>query len=187
MASHGAGVAIGYLSDPDAARRMADALVAFGRRAVSVRMDVTVEDEVVAAFARARAELGAIDIVVSNAGREAEHPLVEMTLEDWGDVIGTNLTGTFLVCREGAQELAPHGIRVAAVAPGAIATPINAQLLDDPAALAQVEGQVPMGRIGRVEEVARAAVWLASGAASYVTGATLVVDGGMALYPPDSG
>jgi glucose 1-dehydrogenase len=86
-----------------------------------------------------------------------------------------------------AKELAPRGIRVVCIAPGAIATPINQDLLEDPEARARVERQIPMGRIGAVEEVARAAAWLASGAASYVTGATLVVDGGLTLYPPDSG
>lgn len=232
MAAHGAGVAIGYRSDGDEARRLAAGILALGRRAVAVRMDVTAEDEVVAAFATAGAELGPVDVVVSNAGREAERPLVEMSLEDWHDVIDTNLTGTFLMCREGARamtgrgdggaivvitsvhdrmpwtgfshyaaskggaklflesiakELAPRGIRVVAIAPGAIATPINEEMLDDPEARGAVEAQIPMARIGRAEEVARAAVWLASGAASYVTGATLVVDGGMTLYPPDAG
>jgi glucose 1-dehydrogenase len=86
-----------------------------------------------------------------------------------------------------AKELAPHGIRVAAVAPGAIATAINRESLDEPAEVAAVEAQIPMGRIGEAAEVARAIAWLASGQASYVTGATLLVDGGITLYPPGSG
>lgn len=232
LAAHGAGVAIGYRSDPESARAMASDLTAQGRRALAVRMDVGREDEVREAFARTRDELGAIDLVVANAGREAERPLLEMSLEDWHDVIGTNLTGTFLCCREGARqmvehgrggtivgvtsvhdrmpwtgfshyaaskggqrlflesiakELAPRGVRVVAVAPGAIATPINEEMLDDPGARGAVEAQIPMGRVGGVGEVARATAWLASDQASYVTGATLVVDGGMTLYPPDAG
>ena len=86
-----------------------------------------------------------------------------------------------------AKELAPHRIRVAAVAPGAIATPINREILDDPDALAALEKQIPMARMGEVDEVARAVAWLASDQASYITGATLLVDGGMTLYPPDAG
>jgi glucose 1-dehydrogenase len=86
-----------------------------------------------------------------------------------------------------AKELAPHGIRVVAVAPGAIATPINRETLDEPEELAQTERQIPLGRIGEPAEVARAVAWLASDQASYVTGATLLVDGGLTLYPPGSG
>lgn len=82
-----------------------------------------------------------------------------------------------------ARELAPHGIRVVQVAPGAILTPINQELIDDPAKRAQVEGQVPWGRMGKPEEIAAAIAWLASRDAEYVTGATIFVDGGMTLYP----
>ncbi len=86
-----------------------------------------------------------------------------------------------------AKELAPHGIRVNAVAPGAIATPINRHLQGDHEARARVEAQIPMGRMGGVDEVAPAVAWLASDQASYVTGATLLVDGGLTLYPPGAG
>lgn len=232
LAAHGAGVAVGYHSDPATADEMVDTLTSQGAEAVAVRIDVGSEDSVGRAFAHARAALGRIDVVVCNAGVETQSPLVEMSLAAWSEVVDTNLTGAFLCSREGARamieqrgggvivgitsvhdrmpwagfshysaskggqklffesiakELAPHGIRVVAVAPGAIATPINREMLDDPAARAQVEGQIPMARIGAVEEVARAAAWLASDSASYVTGATLVVDGGMTLYPPGSG
>lgn len=82
-----------------------------------------------------------------------------------------------------ARELAPHGIRVVQVAPGAILTPINQVLIDDPAKRDAVESQVPWGRLGRPEEIAAAIAWLASADAEYVTGATIFVDGGMTLYP----
>jgi glucose 1-dehydrogenase len=82
-----------------------------------------------------------------------------------------------------AYELAPHGIRVVQVAPGAIATPINRDVLEDPKARAQVEAEIPLGRWGRVEDVSRAVAWVASEQADYVVGATLFVDGGMTLYP----
>lgn len=82
-----------------------------------------------------------------------------------------------------AKELAPSGIRVVSVAPGAIDTPINKDVLADPKASALVKAEIPLGRWGHVNDVARAVAWLASDHASYVTGATLFVDGGMTLYP----
>jgi glucose 1-dehydrogenase len=82
-----------------------------------------------------------------------------------------------------AKELAPHRIRVVGVAPGAILTPINQELIDDPDKRREVEGEVPWGRLGKPEEVAGAIAWLAGPEAEYVTGTTLFVDGGMTLYP----
>ncbi|HEV2076026.1 MAG TPA: glucose 1-dehydrogenase [Thermoleophilaceae bacterium] len=82
-----------------------------------------------------------------------------------------------------ARELAPHGIRVVSVGPGAILTPINQELVDDPEKRREVEEQVPWGRLGEPEEIAAAISWLAGPEAEYVTGSTLFVDGGMTLYP----
>lgn len=228
LAAHGAGVAINYLHDPAVATEMAEAIERAGGRALPVQMDVSREDDVLRAFAEARATLGGLDLVVCNAGVEAPHALLEMSLEDWRFVIDVNLTGAFLCAREGARamradgvpgaivlissvheqipwklfshycaskgglklfgqsiarELAPHGIRVVSVAPGAIATPINAAVLSDPAQRAEVESQIPLGRWGEVEDVARAVAWAASDQAEYVVGSTIFVDGGMTLYP----
>ena len=82
-----------------------------------------------------------------------------------------------------AQELAGHRIRVNSIAPGAITTPINRSAWETPAALQALLALIPYGRVGVPEDVARAAVWLASDEADYVHGQTLVVDGGMTLYP----
>ena len=82
-----------------------------------------------------------------------------------------------------AQELAPDRIRVNAIAPGAIRTPINTAAWNTPEAYAELMKLVPYGRIGEPGDIAQAAVWLASDAADYVTGTTLFVDGGMTLYP----
>ena len=82
-----------------------------------------------------------------------------------------------------AQEVAADGIRVNAVAPGAIRTPINRDAWDTDAALEKLLKLIPYGRIGEPEDVARAVAWLASDEADYVTGVTLYVDGGMTLYP----
>jgi glucose 1-dehydrogenase len=82
-----------------------------------------------------------------------------------------------------AKELAPLGIRVVNVAPGAIDTPINKDVLANPEASAGVLAEIPLGRWGHVQDIARAVAWLASEQAAYVTGATLFIDGGMSLYP----
>jgi glucose 1-dehydrogenase len=82
-----------------------------------------------------------------------------------------------------AKELAPHRIRVVNVAPGAILTPINKELMEDAAKRREVEAEIPWGRLGQPEEIAAAIAWLASSDADYVVGTTLFVDGGMTLYP----
>jgi glucose 1-dehydrogenase len=91
--------------------------------------------------------------------------------------------GVMMLMKTIAQELAPHRIRVNAIAPGAIRTPINTAAWSTPEAYAELMTLVPYKRIGEPEDIAQAAVWLASDAADYVTGATLFVDGGMTLYP----
>ncbi|MDZ7964542.1 MAG: SDR family oxidoreductase [Nostoc sp. DedSLP03] len=82
-----------------------------------------------------------------------------------------------------AQELAPHKIRVNSIAPGAIKTPINKSAWDTPEAEAKLLKLIPAKRVGDVEDIAKAAVWLASDDSDYVYGTTLFVDGGMTLYP----
>ncbi len=91
--------------------------------------------------------------------------------------------GIMMLMRSIAQELAPHRIRVNSIAPGAIRTPINTAAWDTRAAYEDLMTLIPYKRIGEPDDIARAAVWLASDAADYVTGATLFVDGGMTLYP----
>jgi glucose 1-dehydrogenase len=82
-----------------------------------------------------------------------------------------------------AKELAPKRIRVVNVAPGAIATPINKDVLEDDVKRRAVEVEIPWGRFGKPEEIAGAVAWLASDEAEYVTATTLFVDGGMTAYP----
>jgi glucose 1-dehydrogenase len=230
LAAHGAAVAVDHLGDDDTdARALAGAIAAAGGRATTVRLDVTDEDLVAAAFARAHDELGGpVDLLVSNAGVEAPFALVDMELAEWRRVIDVNLTGAFLCAREAARglraadapgalvfissvheqipwptfshycaskggmklfmqtiarELAPHGIRCANIAPGAIETPINRDVLADPEQRAAVLAEIPYGRWGRPEDIARAVAWVASPRADYVLGTTLLVDGGMTLYP----
>jgi glucose 1-dehydrogenase len=82
-----------------------------------------------------------------------------------------------------AKELAPNKIRVVNVAPGAIATPINKDVLEDDVMRRAVEAEIPWGRFGQPEEIAAAVAWLASPEAEYVTATTMFVDGGMTAYP----
>lgn len=91
--------------------------------------------------------------------------------------------GSKLFAQTIARELAPHGIRVLSVAPGAIETPINADVLANPDKRGAVEAEIPLGRWGRVADVARTVAWAASDQAAYIVGATIFVDGGMTLYP----
>ncbi|MBI1789468.1 MAG: glucose 1-dehydrogenase [Acidobacteria bacterium] len=82
-----------------------------------------------------------------------------------------------------ALEYAGQGIRVNAVGPGAVVTPINQAWIDNPQAKAQVESHIPMGRAARAEEIAAVFAFLASDDASYITGQTIFACGGLTLYP----
>ena len=91
--------------------------------------------------------------------------------------------GVSMLMKTMAQELAPHRIRANAISPGAIKTPINTAAWNTPEAKAALLELIPYGRVGEVDDIGRAAVWLASDASDYVTGTILYVDGGMTLYP----
>ncbi|MEO8140191.1 MAG: SDR family oxidoreductase, partial [Gemmatimonadota bacterium] len=91
--------------------------------------------------------------------------------------------GVMLLMKSIAQEYAAERIRVNSVAPGAIRTPINREAWETPEAHQALLKLIPYKRIGEPEDLARAAVWLVSDEADYVTGTTLFVDGGMTLYP----
>jgi glucose 1-dehydrogenase len=229
LGAEGAGVCVNYYSEKEseAADAVVSAVEKSGGHAISVQADVGKEDDVKRMVERTVKELGGLELLVNNAGIEKQIPLLEMSLDDWNAVIGTNLTGAFLCMREAgkaiadggggvivnmssvhefipwpgfahycsskggmrllmqtaARELADKKIRVVNIAPGAIATPINDFVLDDPEAKHAVESEIPLGRMGDPEEIAAAVVWAASDQASYLTGTTIVVDGGMSLYP----
>jgi glucose 1-dehydrogenase len=91
--------------------------------------------------------------------------------------------GVSLFMKSVAQELAERRVRVNAISPGAIRTPINRAAWETPEALRGLLDLIPYGRIGETDDIGRAAVWLASDESDYVNGATLYVDGGMTLYP----
>jgi glucose 1-dehydrogenase len=91
--------------------------------------------------------------------------------------------GVSMLMKTMAQELAMHRIRVNAVSPGAIKTPINRDAWATPEAERQLLKLIPYERVGDTQDIAHATVWLASDFSDYVNGATLYVDGGMTLYP----
>jgi glucose 1-dehydrogenase len=91
--------------------------------------------------------------------------------------------GVMMMMESLAQEVAPHRIRVNAIAPGAIRTPINRSAWATKTAYDRLMTLVPYRRIGEPDDIAKAAVWLASDESDYVVGATLFIDGGMTLYP----
>ncbi len=95
----------------------------------------------------------------------------------------TSKAGIEMMTKTMALELAQENIRVNAVAPGAIETDMNEELKEDKAELNKVLRRIPLQRIGTSEEVANMVEFLASDKASYVTGSTFFVDGGMTLYP----
>ena len=92
--------------------------------------------------------------------------------------------GMRMLTRTAGVELGPHNIRVVGVGPGAVATPINEELLQNPEALKKLDTAIPLGRMAQPESIARAVAFLASDEADYITAATLFVDGGMMQQSP---
>jgi glucose 1-dehydrogenase len=91
--------------------------------------------------------------------------------------------GLGMFTRTLAQEVADKGVRVVGIAPGAIRTPINREVWSDPKGLADLDAKIPMGRMGEPGEIGQVIAFLCCDLAGYITGATIVVDGGMLLYP----
>ena len=235
FADAGAAVVINHHREADAANLLVKTITEKEGRAIAVNADVTKPKNCKRLFDAAVQHFGGVDILVANAGIERDQPFTKLTLKDWNQVIGVNLTSQFLCAQDAvrrfrrqgidlnrsralgkilfvssvhqaipwaghanyaaskggvkllmesiAQELAPEKIRVNAIAPGAIETSINQKAWKTPAARKKLLKLIPYPRIGKVEDVARAAVWLVSDASDYVVGTTLFVDGGMTLYP----
>jgi glucose 1-dehydrogenase len=109
LARAGADVVVNYIADPAAADDVAHEITKLGRRAITVKADVSREDDVVAMFAAAVKAFGTLHIVVSNAGLQRDAPYEKMTLDQWNAVIGVNLTGQFLCTREAVREFTRRG------------------------------------------------------------------------------
>jgi glucose 1-dehydrogenase len=87
--------------------------------------------------------------------------------------------GMRMLTRTAGVELAPHGVLVVGVGPGAVATPINLTTMKDPALMARLDAAIPLGRMAKPEEIANVVVFLAGDGASYLTATTIFADGGM--------
>lgn len=224
LAREGADIALNVLHDDERAQQAHQQITALGRRCEILVADVSDVAAVRAMVDRAHALFGQLDVLVNNAGVQIKAGLLEVTEEDWQQVLDVNLKGPMfltqafaarlkaagrpgrvinissvhadlpfpgftpycaskgglkMMMRNAAIELAPLGITVNNIAPGAIRTPINAKLLDDADRLAQLQAKIPAGRLGKPEDVAGLVAFLAGDDASYITGATLVVDGGL--------
>ena len=108
----GADVMINYVSGDDSAQAVADEAAATGgNRCLIHQADVSDESQVVAMFEHARTEFGTVDILINNAGLQADAPFTEMTLAKWNRVISVNLTGQFLCAREAVREFKRRGVR----------------------------------------------------------------------------
>jgi glucose 1-dehydrogenase len=92
--------------------------------------------------------------------------------------------GMRMLTRTAGVELAPHNVLVVGVGPGAVATPINTQTLNDPVALAKLNNAIPIGRMAQPEEIASVVAFLASDGASYLTATTIFADGGIMQSRP---
>jgi NAD(P)-dependent dehydrogenase (short-subunit alcohol dehydrogenase family) len=188
-----------------------------------VRCDVTSAEDVDAAFTAVEAELGPVQVLVSNAGTTDDTLLLRMSEESFSSVLDANLTGAYRVAKRAAsgmlrarsgrmifvssvvgfvgspgqanyaasksgllglarsiaRELGSRSITANVIAPGFIETDMTAAMTD--ARKAEVLAGIPLKRYGAVEEIAGTAVFLASDAAAYMTGALLAVDGGVGM------
>lgn len=219
LACHGAAVAI-VDRDAAVAEKCAAEFVQAGARAIAVTADVSQEEDVEKAVALVRRQLGAIDVLVNNAGHNIRKPLLDYSVEEFDSLHAVHVRGTFLFCRAAgrhmrerksgtivniasmlghvaavnvapyaaakaaivqltrvfALELAAYNIRVNAIAPGYIDTPLTRQHS------AEVRNRItqttPLGRFGLAHELIGPVVFLASEASSFVTGSSLIVDGG---------
>jgi 3-oxoacyl-[acyl-carrier protein] reductase len=208
----------------DANERAAAAGDPGGESVLAVRLDVRELASVQACLDAAVDRWGRVDVWVNNAARTVARPFLEIDPDEWDDVLGTNLRGTYFGCRvagthmcerrsgrivnlasvagqwgrsltgahyaaskagivsvtrSAATAFAPYGVTVNAIAPAAIEGPAVAAMPPD--TIAAYVQQIPVGRLGRPDEVAALAAFLASPTAGYTTGATYDVNGGVLM------
>ncbi|MCM3625986.1 3-oxoacyl-[acyl-carrier-protein] reductase [Paenibacillus glycanilyticus] len=221
LAEAGADVAINYSGSEAAAAETAQAVEAFGRRAIILKANVGKTDEFEAMVKEVVDQFGSIDILVNNAGITRDNLIMRMKEDEFDQVIETNLKGVFNgikavtrpmmkqrsgriinissvvgvlgnpgqanyvaakagvigLTKSSARELASRGITVNCIAPGFIQTDMTDKLSSE--MKESLSSQIPLARLGAAEDIASAVRFLASDAASYMTGQTVHIDGGM--------
>ena len=223
LAGAGADVAINFKSSVEEARRVALEIEALGRRCIIAQGDVSVPADVDRVVQMTVDSFGKIDILVNNAGFHRDTLLVRMNVEDWDEVMDTNLRGAFLCTKavlrfmlkqrggrivnigslsglagnagqanyaaakagligftkSVAREMGPRGITANLVAAGLVSTKLTSTVSQE--IVNKALSLVSVGRLGTPEDIANAAVFLASDHAAYITGQVLVVDGGLSF------
>lgn len=170
LAAAGASVAVNYSSSKEGADRVVAEITKNGGKAVAIRANVANPEEVKGLVAATREAFGPLDILVNNAGVYEFSPLGGITTEHFHRHFDLNVLGLLLVSQEVVRAFNGNG--------GSI---INMQSagLDEGAMRDWVEAATPLARVGTVKEIARPVVFLASDDASYITGETLHVTGGL--------
>ena len=110
LARAGCDVAVNYVTHPETAEEVAHKIEGYGRKAMVVKADVGQEDQVEAMFKEVIGAFGTIHVSVSNAGLQKDAAFLDMTIEQWNEVIGVNLTGQFLCQRAAAREFMRRGV-----------------------------------------------------------------------------
>src|SRR5665213_2604212 len=161
--------------------RVAAEIAAAGGTARTLPFDVTDAAALRAAFAGLARDFGRLDILVNNAGVNRPLPFLEIDEATLDRLLDLNVRALFRTAQAGARlmvERAPQGVRVVSIAPTFIETPLTTPFFADPKFHKWVLDRIPLGRLGTIDEVAQAVVFLASPAAGLVTGSSLLVDGG---------
>ena len=224
FAQKGYNVGINYLNSKERAESVAEKIRSLGQRAELYQGDVADFEQIKSVIARCADELGAISVVVNNAGIAQQKLFTDTTPDEWRRMFSVNIDGMYNVLHASlpqminkksgsvvnvssmwgvcgascevaysasksavigltkalAAELAPSGIRVNCVAPGLIDTEMNNNLSEED--IKSVIDEIPLGKIGTAEDIARAIYFLADDEASpFTTGVTLNVNGGMVI------